>query len=267
MTAGISLDGVTRRYDLENRAVVALRGISHFIDRGSFTVVVGQSGCGKTTLLRVLAGLETQDDGRIRFYDENRLVGRKDFGLGMVFQEPRLMPWLTVEENIAFGIRDRLAAAAVDQRVKDLLALLGLEEFRRAYPRQISGGMAQRTALGRTLAFDPEVILMDEPFGALDYFTRRTLQLEMIRLHERTGKTFLLVTHDVEEALAMGQEILVLDRGIITEKLIIPFPRPRDTGETTFQPLRKRILGAISGKDVTSRQDGQPAPPGIPEPG
>ena len=250
MTAGISLEGVTRHYELENRTVTALRGITHFIDRGSFTVVVGQSGCGKTTLLRVLAGLETQDEGAIRFFDGNRIVDRQAYGLGIVFQEPRLMPWLTVEENISFGIRDRLDEPEVTRRVDELLTLLNLEGFRRAYPRQISGGMAQRTALGRTLAFDPEVILMDEPFGALDYFTRRTLQDEMIRLHERTGKTFLFVTHDVEEALAMGQEILVLDGGIITEKVTVTLRRPRDTGDGSFQPLRRRILGAISGSKV-----------------
>ncbi len=253
MTAGISLDGITRHYDLEGRRVVALSGITHFIDRGSFTVVVGRSGCGKTTLLRVLAGLETHDEGTIRFYDGSRIVDRQSYGLGIVFQEPRLMPWLTVEENIVFGIRDRLSMAVVRNRVDDLLGLLGLEGFRKAYPPQISGGMAQRTALGRTLAFDPEVILMDEPFGALDYFTRRTLQTEMIRLHERTGKTFLFVTHDVEEALAMGQEILVLDRGTITEKVTITIPRPRDTGEGGFQPLRKKILGAISGGNGDTR--------------
>lgn len=250
MTDGIRLDQVGRQYDLGNSKVEALAGVGHFLEKGSFSVVVGKSGCGKTTLLRLLAGLETPDEGRITFYKAGKIVPRDAYGLGIVFQEPRLMPWLTVEQNLGFGIREKLDPSEVTARVNELLKLLGLTEFREAYPRQISGGMAQRTALGRTLAFDPEVVLMDEPFGALDYFTRRTLQDEMVRLHDATGKTFLLVTHDVEEALAMGQKILVLDKGRIREKLDITFPRPRDTGEPSFQPLRKRILECISGRCV-----------------
>lgn len=157
------------------------------------------------------------------------------------------MPWLTVEENLAFGIRGKLPVPEVRSRASYLLELLGLTRFREAYPRQISGGMAQRTALGRTLAFDPDVVLMDEPFGALDYFTRKTLQEEMVKLHLATGKTFIFVTHDVEEALALGQNVLVMEKGRLGERLEIPFSRPRETGEPRFQPLRKRVLNSISG--------------------
>lgn len=249
MTDGIRLHGICRDYDLGTRKVQALAGISLFIEKGSFTVVVGQSGCGKTTLLRVLAGLEPQSSGKIDFYRGGRPVSREDFGLGMVFQEPRLMPWLTVEENFGFGLKGRYSGPEIKRRVDELMELLGLCDFRQAYPQQISGGMAQRTALGRTLAFDPDVILMDEPFGALDYFTRKALQEEIVKLHLATGKTFLFVTHDVEEALAMGQKILVMGNGRITERLDIPFPRPRETGEPELQTLRKRILESISGRE------------------
>ena len=132
-----------------------------------------------------------------------------------MFQEPRLMPWLTVEENLAFPLTGRLEREEIRARVEPLLELLGLEGFRQALPRQISGGMAQRVALGRTLAHDPEVVLLDEPFGSLDYFTRRALQGEIGELHRRTGKTFLLVTHDVDEALALGDPVVGAAAGTV----------------------------------------------------
>lgn len=208
--------------------------------------MLGRSGSGKTTLLRLLAGLEKPTEGRILLPEEISVRGRS--AVGFVFQEPRLMPWLTAGENVAFALKGRLDKATIADRTASILALLGLEAFRDAYPDQISGGMAQRIALGRTLALDPEVVLMDEPFGALDSFTRRRLQDEITALHQRTGKTFLFVTHDVEEALALGETIVVLDAGRIADHLDIALPRPRETGCPEFLPLRRRVLEAIVGK-------------------
>ncbi len=208
--------------------------------------MLGRSGSGKTTLLRLLAGLKKPTEGRILLPEEISVRGRS--AVGFVFQEPRLMPWLTAGENVAFALKGRLDKATIADRTASILALLGLEAFRDAYPDQISGGMAQRIALGRTLALDPEVVLMDEPFGALDSFTRRRLQDEITALHQRTGKTFLFVTHDVEEALALGETIVVLDAGRIADHLDIALPRPRETGCPEFLPLRRRVLEAIVGK-------------------
>ena len=244
---GIRLQGLTKSYVLPGGTLRALDGLSLCLPPGSFTVVLGRSGSGKTTLLRLLAGLETPTEGRILF--PPALASRGRSAVGLVFQEPRLMPWLTVEENVAFALKGRLDGTAVAERTDSTLALLGLEAFRSAYPDQISGGMAQRVALGRTLVFDPEVVLMDEPFGALDYFTRRRLQGEIAELHRRTAKTFILVTHDVEEALALGDTVVVLEAGRVVDRLDIPLPRPRETGWPQFLPLRRRVLEAIVGGD------------------
>jgi len=244
----IRLQGITKRYLLAEGEIRALDGLSLFFPKGSFTVVLGRSGSGKTTLLRLLAGLEEPTEGRILFSEDVRRRGRRGDGVGIVFQEPRLMPWLTVEDNVAFALKGRLEDEEIAARTMSILALLGMETFRSAYPDQLSGGMAQRVALGRTLAFDPEVVLMDEPLGALDYFTRRRLQGEIAGLHRETGKTFLLVTHDVEEALALGDRVVVLEAGRVTDCFCIPFDRPRETGCPEFLPLRRRVLESIAGE-------------------
>ena len=245
---GIRLQGVTKRYSFAGGEVAALEEISLLFPRGSFTVVLGKSGSGKTTLLRLLAGLERPTEGRI-LISPSLSHGGPGPALGLVFQEPRLMPWLTVEENIAFSLKGKFPREAIEAKAASILSLLALEGFRQAYPDQISGGMAQRVALGRTLAFDPEVVLMDEPLGALDYFTRRRLQGEIAQLHDRTGKTFILVTHDVEEALALGDTVVVLEGGRVTDRLDIAFPRPRETELPQFLPLRRQVLEAIVGEE------------------
>jgi sulfonate transport system ATP-binding protein len=203
----------------------------------SFTCIVGKSGCGKTTLLRLVAGLEAPSAGTIALTgDEQRI--------GIVFQEPRLMPWLTVAQNIAFA--GSAAPHEDPARLQKLLQQLELTEAASLYPRQLSGGMAQRVSLGRTLYYDPDIILMDEPFSALDYFTRRSLQLTLLQLYAATRKTILFVTHDVEEAVLLGDRVLVMASGAIQEQISINLPQPRQAVQVEIQNLRQRILVALS---------------------
>ena len=205
------------------------------LKKGAVTCLMAPSGAGKTTLLRILAGLEQADGGKIG--------GLEALRKSMVFQEPRLMPWLTVNANIAFAAKnDPSLPAAPDE---ELLELLGLKAFQHSYPSQLSGGMAQRTALGRTLFQNPDLILMDEPFSALDYFTRRSLQQMLLALFQQQKKSVIFVTHDVEEALLLGQRILVMQEGRIKIDQRIDMEYPRQQASLSFQQLRLQILSAI----------------------
>lgn len=207
----------------------------------SFTCIVGQSGCGKTTLLRLLANLESPTDGNISLPEKQRI--------GIVFQEPRLMPWLTVAENITFA--DSSAPGKNKERLQKLLQQLELTEAAKLYPSQLSGGMAQRVSLGRTLYYDPDIILMDEPFSALDYFTRRSLQLTLLQLYMEMRKTILFVTHDVEEAVLLGDRVLIMDRGAIKKQIAIPVPQPRQAAQAEIQNLRQEILSVLSERSLS----------------
>lgn len=211
---------------------IAVAPLNLELEDHTITCIVGKSGCGKTTLLRLVAGLETPNQGRVE------VEGK----IGFMFQEPRLMNWLTVEENITFaarGVKDNLV------NIESLLKQLGLEDARRLYPHQLSGGMAQRVALGRTLYYNPEVILMDEPFSALDYFTRAGLQQALMDLQAKEHKTIIFVTHDVEEALLLGDRLLIMDKGIIKDDLKVELARPRSIASTGLQMLRRKVLTAL----------------------
>ena len=213
----------------------------------TFTCIVGKSGCGKTTLLRLLAGLETPDS------EENSITGLPA-KTAPVFQEPRLMSWLTVKENIMFSLKgqeshamnEHVALTSPEERCNQLLDELELTDAASLYPAQLSGGMAQRVSLGRTLFYDPELILMDEPFSALDYFTRRNLQDMVLRLFQHQKKTILFVTHDVEEALLLGDRILVMENGRIKADMPVPFPFPRKAADPALQDMRQRILDLLA---------------------
>lgn len=223
-----------------DRHVKALADINLTVAKGSFVTIVGRSGCGKTTLLRVISGLESQSAGEIIFQPCSTKVG-------MVFQEPRLLPWLTVEQNIALAIQHKADRDELRQTVAHYLDMLGLTQFKNAYPDQISGGMAQRVALGRALCYNSDVILMDEPLSALDAFTRRSLQEELVKIFLAYHKTILFVTHDVDEAIMMGQRVIVMEKGRIIREIEVPFSYPRHVAGEAFYRLRENVLASING--------------------
>ncbi|HEY5575771.1 MAG TPA: ABC transporter ATP-binding protein [Clostridiaceae bacterium] len=239
MPAAVTIRKLTKTYEIKRKKFEALKGIDLDIEEGSFVTVVGKSGCGKTTLLRILCGLEDKTSGDL---------GLDPSKVSIVFQEPRLMPWLTVRQNMGFPLisaSDRLEA---EMTVDKCLDMLGLQGFRDAYPSQISGGMAQRVALGRTLCYDPKLILMDEPLGALDAFNRRKLQNDLVDIFLRYRKTIVFVTHDVEEAIYLGQKIVVMDEGKVLKELPVEMPYPRDAKSREFIGLREDILSLILDK-------------------
>ncbi len=242
--AGVTVKDLSKKYHINGRIIEALSGVNLSIGDGSFITVVGRSGCGKTTLLRILCGLEEKTAGEIVFNCNGGYSGEK-IKAGIVFQEPRLMPWLTVEQNMAFSLMKNDDRHLVKTRVYEHLDMLGLTAFKDAYPSQISGGMAQRVALGRTLCYDPDLILMDEPLGALDAFNRRKLQNELVEIFLKSGKTIVFVTHDVDEAVYMGQKVVVMDKGKVMDETLIDMPYPRQVTSKEFFEMREEILCTI----------------------
>lgn len=228
--AGIELIDVYKSYHVSGRLLPVLRGVTLSLPAEGITVVAGRSGCGKTTLLRTLGGLEPLDKGEIRFPADGKI--------GMVFQEPRLMPWLTVWKNITFGQH-----CPNEEHIHALIRTVGLTGFEFAYPDQLSGGMQQRVALARVLAYNADYILMDEPFASLDYFTRETMQQELVRINAAEQKGIVFVTHSIDEALLIGSQIVVLDNGVIKSIYDLnEFTYERDLLTPAFISLKRRIL-------------------------
>ena len=213
-----------------------LKNISLEISGEDITVVVGKSGCGKTTFLRMLAGLENISEGSIKFL--NSSGKEKKAKIGMVFQEPRLMPWLTVEKNIR--IYEKEGRVDVDK----VLSLVSLKDVKKFYPNELSGGMASRIAIARAIGYNPDILLMDEPFAALDYFTRNQLQNEIIKIHKETKTGIVFVTHNIDEALLIGGKIIIFNRGKC-EEIKIEKNYPRDMGDIELINLKKDILKRI----------------------
>jgi NitT/TauT family transport system ATP-binding protein len=242
----LSIDGVTKNFEFQGRAVTALASADLAIRKGEFVCLIGPSGCGKSTLLRMIAGFETPSEGRLSMW--GKPVDGPGPERGMVFQDYGLFPWLTVAQNIGFGPAARGAGRAeVAKTAERFTAMVGLDRFRDAYPHQLSGGMKQRVAIARVLANDAEVVLMDEPFGALDAMTRENLQAELLEIWARNRLTILFVTHAIEEAILLADRILVMSPGpgrIVSDEPV-PLARPRDPTSPEFNALRRRLSAML----------------------
>ena len=236
----------TKRFDTRNGPVTALEDINLEVHDGEFVSLLGPSGCGKTTLLRMIGGLDVPTSGTIAI--DGKIVNGPSPKMTMVFQEYSLYPWRTIAENVGFGLEMMgTAPARREAEVAERLKLVGLESFGGSYPYELSGGMRQRAAVARALATDPAVMLMDEPFGALDAQTRNKMQRELLSIWQQTKKTILFVTHSVDEAVYLSDRIIILTPrpGKVHEMYDIPLPRPRDRTSVEFARIRKNVLEEI----------------------
>ena len=241
----ITITGVHKIFSTGERELIALKDIDLVIPDGQFVCLLGPSGCGKSTLLNAVAGFSLPTSGTI--VAGGKTVTGPGPDRGMVFQEYALFPWMTVEQNVAFGLEIKgMPAAAIEQRVLALLDTLGLKDFRARFPKDLSGGMRQRVAIARILALDSPIMLMDEPFGALDALTRRNLQDELLRIWAELKKTILFVTHSIEEAIYLADRIVVMTYrpGTVKRDIVVDLPRLRDAASVEFNAL-KRELGAL----------------------
>ena len=240
----LELRGVSKQYALGGQRIEALRGADPVARKGEFLCLIGASGCGKSTLLRIVAGFEQASAGEVLMW--GKPVDGPGPSRGMVFQDYGLFPWLSVRANIGFGPRARGLPAAETRRTADrFIELVRLERFADAYPHQLSGGMKQRVAIARVLANDAEVLLMDEPFGALDAMTRERLQDELPELWQRARLRVLLVTHAIEEAMLLSDRVVVMSPGPgrIDDEVAVGLARPRDVASPEFNESR-RLLSA-----------------------
>jgi len=243
----LAIKGVSKRFSMGDQTVEALRDVSLTINKGEFVCLIGASGCGKSTLLRIVAGFETVTSGTIEMYGTP--IAGPGPERGMVFQDYALFPWLTVRQNIGFGPRQRgLPKANLDEIARRYTDMVGLTRFADYYPSQLSGGMKQRVAIARVLANDCEVLLMDEPFGALDALTREKLQQELLEIWERTKVTVIFVTHSVEEAVLLSDRVVVMTAGPgrIEHDGRIPLARPREVSAIDFNQVRREITQRLT---------------------
>ncbi len=255
MSGAVVIDRVEKRYEADGGDVLALENIQATIGEGEFVCLLGPSGCGKSTLLRIVAGLIAASSGRV-------LIGSQPVaGCGpdraFVFQDYALFPWMTVQENVAFGLVARgVAVDEQERRALELLKIVGLAQFAAKYPHHLSGGMKQRVSIARALAVEPQILLMDEPFGALDAQTRSVMQDELLRIWARFRKTVIFVTHSISEALLLADTVLLMSArpGRIKSVLRIDLPRPRDESEPRMIELRRRLLAELSEEIARSMQ-------------
>jgi NitT/TauT family transport system ATP-binding protein len=257
MAAHVELRGVTKVFPASNGtgSVHALGPLDLDLARGEFVAIVGPSGCGKTTLLETLAGLTLQSEGSITL-DGQKVAGRVPPGVGVVFQEDASLPWLTVWDNVAFGLRRAgHPAEEMRARVDYALRFMGLVDFARAYPAQLSGGMRQRVCIARTLVLQPRLILLDEPFGALDQQTRLLMGDELLRLWRETGATVLLITHAIDEAVMLADRVAVMSArpGRFIATLATDWPSSRDSRiveQETFGRLTAAVWSALRAESL-----------------
>jgi sulfonate transport system ATP-binding protein len=242
--AGIlDIRGLNKQYEVRGQTLHVLQNIDITIEPGEFVSIVGASGCGKSTLLRLIVGLDGDHQGEM-LLDGQRIRGTS-LRRGIVFQEHRLFPWLTVERNIALSLLNSdLTEGQQRATVAEHIELVGLKGFEKTYPHQLSGGMSQRVAIARALVNRPDILLLDEPFGALDAMTRAHLQQELHRIWQAEGITMILVTHDVEEAVYLGDKVVVMDPrpGRIRKTIPVPLAHPRDRSSYAFTTVKEAVL-------------------------
>ena len=238
--AGIELKHIQKAYTVDGRTLPVLKDICLQIPENSITVLLGKSGCGKTTLLRLVGDLEKPNSGEIRFAVTHKTA--------FVFQEPSSIPWKTVEENLRFGLElKKLPKKEIDERVENIIKLMGLQNYRDAYPHQLSVSTEQRIIIGRAFAMNPDLLLMDEPYGQKDIKLRFYLEDEVVRLWKETGSTVLFITHNIEEAVYLAERILILTNKptTIKEDFKVDLPRPRDVTSPEFTKIRQYVTDQI----------------------
>ena len=243
----LKLEKVSKSFaKVETDAVThALSEVDLTMNSGEFISLVGPSGCGKSTILRLVAGLIQPTTGKLTV--DGKAIEGPAPNRGMVFQKPTLFPWLTVQDNIGFSLKMQGKLKGNEERVEKMIQVIGLQAFRDDYPGQLSGGMAQRVALVRSLINEPEILLLDEPLGALDAFTRMNMQDEILRIWRQTRQLAIMVTHDVDEAIYMGTRVIVMDAnpGRVVADIPIPDTYPRDRSSESFVHYRNEILNRL----------------------
>lgn len=237
----LSIQNVNKSFTVDGQKVDVLKGINLEVQEGEFIAIVGHSGCGKSTLLKIIAGLEKNDTGLVTV--DGKEVNGPGMDRGMIFQEHRLFPWMSIEKNVQLGLKG-LSREEKTKLSGQYLELVKLSEFKKAYPSQLSGGMSQRAAIARSLVSQPEVLLLDEPFGALDALTKIELQEELLKIRERFHNTMLMVTHDIEEAVYLADRIVVMSArpGRIKDVIKVELGTYRDRGGSDFAHYKKKIF-------------------------
>ena len=231
---------VNKSFIVNGQSVDVLKDINLEIEEGEFVVIVGHSGCGKSTLLKMIAGLETNDTGELSV--DGKEISGPGMDRGMIFQEHRLFPWMSIEKNVQLGLKG-LSKEEKRKLSDQYLELVKLSEFKKAYPSQLSGGMSQRAAIARSLVSQPEILLLDEPFGALDALTKIELQEEMLKIRERFHNTMIMVTHDIEEAVYLADRIVVMSArpGEIKEIITVDSANAKVRGSTDFSYYKQKV--------------------------
>lgn len=243
----LEIRNLDKTFHMKDGDVHALENVNLTVRKGEFISILGASGCGKSTLLRIIAGLEFHDEGHGEIKVNHKKVDKPGLDRGMIFQESRLFPWLTVGDNVAFGLEEKkkkeLGKQGVEELLNESLKLVGLENFKNAYPNQLSGGMQQRVSIARSLISHPQILLLDEPLGALDALTRIQMQKELLRIWEEEKTTMILVTHDIDEAIYLGDRIVIFTSrpGTVQKIINVDLARPRERNSYDFIQLRQNI--------------------------
>ncbi len=236
------IENLNKTFDVDGKTISILKDINLEIKPGEFVSIVGTSGCGKTTLLRLVVGLDSTYEGNILFNGER--IDGPSLNRGIVFQDHRLLPWLKVLENVGFGLDPKINKKEQQQIIQEYIDLVGLKGFEKSYPYQLSGGMAQRAAIARSLVNCPELLALDEPLGALDAMTRMYMQQELEKIWEKEKITMIMVTHDIEEAIYLSTKIVVMSSrpGCVKKIIPVPLARPRDRASYEFLKMKEELL-------------------------